>query len=76
LTASEAEAIGLVTRVVPDEQLIAQAESMANELAHGTTGIGFAAANLENESIADVRYLSHFAAILALTSLHSIQSER
>jgi 2-(1,2-epoxy-1,2-dihydrophenyl)acetyl-CoA isomerase len=37
LTAREAEAIGLVTRVVPDDQLIAQAESMANELAHGPT---------------------------------------
>ena len=37
LTAREAEAIGLVTRVVPDDQLIAQAESMAHELAHGPT---------------------------------------
>jgi 2-(1,2-epoxy-1,2-dihydrophenyl)acetyl-CoA isomerase len=35
LTGHEAEAIGLVTRVVPDDQLIAQAESIANELAHG-----------------------------------------
>ena len=37
LTAREAEAIGLVTRVVPDDQLMAQAESLANELAHGPT---------------------------------------
>jgi 2-(1,2-epoxy-1,2-dihydrophenyl)acetyl-CoA isomerase len=37
LTAREAEAIGLVTRVVPDDQLIGQAESMAHELAHGPT---------------------------------------
>ena len=37
LTAREAEAIGLVTRVVPDVQLIAQAESLADELAHGPT---------------------------------------
>jgi 2-(1,2-epoxy-1,2-dihydrophenyl)acetyl-CoA isomerase len=68
LTAREAEAIGLVTRVVPDDQLIAQAESMANELAHGPTRayggvkrlLYGAATNplyeqmeLENESIAD-----------------------
>ncbi len=69
LTAREAEAIGLVTQVVPDDQLIAQAESMANGLAHGPTraygGVkrllyGTAAnplyeqMELENESIADM----------------------
>jgi 2-(1,2-epoxy-1,2-dihydrophenyl)acetyl-CoA isomerase len=69
LTAREAEAIGLVTRVVPDVQLIAQAESMADELAHGPTRayggvkrlLYGAATNplyeqmeLENESIADM----------------------
>jgi 2-(1,2-epoxy-1,2-dihydrophenyl)acetyl-CoA isomerase len=69
LTAREAEAIGLVTRVVPDDQLIAQAESMAKELAHGPTRayggvkrlLYGAATNslyeqmeLENESIADM----------------------
>jgi len=69
LTAREAEAIGLVTRVVPDVQLIAQAESIANELAHGPTRayggvkrlLYGAATNplyeqmeLENESIADM----------------------
>ncbi|MGA2409926.1 MAG: enoyl-CoA hydratase-related protein [Candidatus Binataceae bacterium] len=37
LSAREAEAIGLVTRVVPDDQLIAQAEALGNELAHGPT---------------------------------------
>jgi 2-(1,2-epoxy-1,2-dihydrophenyl)acetyl-CoA isomerase len=37
LTAREADAIGLVTRVVPDDQLIAQAEALVNELAHGPT---------------------------------------
>lgn len=37
LTAREAEAIGLVTRVAPDDQLIAQAQSLANEFAHGPT---------------------------------------
>ncbi|HUN57065.1 MAG TPA: enoyl-CoA hydratase-related protein, partial [Candidatus Binataceae bacterium] len=37
LTAKEAEAIGLVTRVVPDDQLIAQAEALGSELAHGPT---------------------------------------
>jgi 2-(1,2-epoxy-1,2-dihydrophenyl)acetyl-CoA isomerase len=37
LTAREAEALGLVTRVEPDDQLIAHAESLANELAHGPT---------------------------------------
>jgi 2-(1,2-epoxy-1,2-dihydrophenyl)acetyl-CoA isomerase len=37
LTAREAEAIGLVTRVIPDDQLLQQVESMANQLAHGPT---------------------------------------
>ena len=37
LTAKEAETLGLVTRVVPDDQLIAQAEALGNELAHGPT---------------------------------------
>jgi len=69
LTAREAEAIGLVTRVVPDDQLITQSESMANELAHGPTRayggmkrlLYSTATNslydqmeLENESIADM----------------------
>jgi 2-(1,2-epoxy-1,2-dihydrophenyl)acetyl-CoA isomerase len=69
LTAREAEAIGLVTRVVPDDQLIAQAESMANELAHGPTraygGVKrllygtatnplYEQMELENESIAEM----------------------
>ena len=69
LTAREAEAIGLVTRVVPDVQLIAQAESMADDLAHGPTHayggvkrlLYGAATNplyeqmeLENESIAEM----------------------
>ena len=69
LTARETEAIGLVTRVVPDDQLIAQAESMANELAHGPTraygGVKrllygtatnplYEQMELENESIADM----------------------
>jgi 2-(1,2-epoxy-1,2-dihydrophenyl)acetyl-CoA isomerase len=69
LTAREAEAIGLVTRVVPDDQLIAQAESIASGLAHGPTRayggvkrlLYGAATNplyeqmeLENESIADM----------------------
>jgi len=73
LTAREAEAIGLVTRVVPDNQLIAQAESIANELAHGPTRayggvkrlLYGAAANslydqmeLENESMT---YMAHSA---------------
>ena len=39
LAAREAEAIGLVTRVVPDEQLMPQAEALANELAHGPTRV-------------------------------------
>jgi 2-(1,2-epoxy-1,2-dihydrophenyl)acetyl-CoA isomerase len=69
LTTREAEAIGLVTRVVPDDQLIAQAESMANELARGPTrpygGVKrllygtatnplYEQMELENESIADM----------------------
>jgi 2-(1,2-epoxy-1,2-dihydrophenyl)acetyl-CoA isomerase len=69
LTAREAEAIGLVTRVVPDVQLIAQAGSMANELAHGptrayggmkrllystATNSLYEQMELENESIADM----------------------
>ncbi len=69
LTAREAEAIGLVTRVVPDDQLIAHAESMANELAHGPTraygGVKrllygtatnplYEQMELENESIAEM----------------------
>jgi len=69
LAAREAEAIGLVTRVVPDDQLIAQAESLVNELAHGPTRayggvkrlLQGAATNslyeqmeLENESIAEM----------------------
>jgi 2-(1,2-epoxy-1,2-dihydrophenyl)acetyl-CoA isomerase len=37
LSAREAETLGLVTRVVPDDQLIAQAEALGNELAHGPT---------------------------------------
>jgi len=71
LTAREAEAIGLVTRVVPDDQLIAEAESLANELAHGPTRayggvkrlLYGAATNplyeqmeLENESMADLAH--------------------
>ena len=69
LTAREAEAIGLVTRVVPDVQLIAQAEAMADDLAHGPTraygGVKrllygtatnplYEQMELENESIADM----------------------
>jgi 2-(1,2-epoxy-1,2-dihydrophenyl)acetyl-CoA isomerase len=69
LTARQAEAIGLVTRVVPDDQLIAQAESLANELAHGptrsyggtkrllystATNSLYEQMELENESIADM----------------------
>ena len=71
LTAREAEAIGLVTRVVPDVQLIAQAEAMADDLAHGPTRayggvkrlLYGAAANslyeqmeLEDESMADMAH--------------------
>lgn len=37
LSAREAETLGLVTRVVPDDQLIAQAEALGNDLAHGPT---------------------------------------
>jgi 2-(1,2-epoxy-1,2-dihydrophenyl)acetyl-CoA isomerase len=69
LTARQTEGIGLVTRVVPDDQLIAQWESLANELAHGPTRayggvkrlLYSAATNplyeqmeLENESIAEM----------------------
>ncbi len=69
LTAREAEAIGLVTRVVPDDQLIAQAEALGSELAHGPTraygGVKrllygtatnplYEQMELENESIADM----------------------
>src|SRR5580658_3943084 len=69
LAAREAEAIGLVTRVVPDDQLIALAESIANELAHGPTRAYGAAKRLlhgaatnslfeqmelENESIVEI----------------------
>ena len=69
LTAREAETMGLVTRVVPDEQLMPQAEALANELAHGPTraygGVKrllygtatnplYEQMELENESIADM----------------------
>ena len=69
LAAREAEAIGLVTRVVPDEQLMPQAEALANELAHGPTraygGVKrllystatnplYEQMELENETIADM----------------------
>jgi 2-(1,2-epoxy-1,2-dihydrophenyl)acetyl-CoA isomerase len=65
LAAREAEAIGLVTRVVPDEQLMPQAEALANELAHGPTRVKrllygtatnplYEQMELENESIADM----------------------
>ncbi|MFZ1889691.1 MAG: enoyl-CoA hydratase-related protein [Candidatus Binataceae bacterium] len=69
LTARVAEAIGLVTRVVPDDQLIAQMESLANELAYGSTraygGVKhllygavtnplYEQIELENESIAEM----------------------
>jgi 2-(1,2-epoxy-1,2-dihydrophenyl)acetyl-CoA isomerase len=37
LTAKEAETLGLVTRVVPDDQLIAQAEALGSELSLGPT---------------------------------------
>ncbi len=37
LSAREAEAIGLVTRVIPDDQLIAQAQTLVAELAKGPT---------------------------------------
>jgi 2-(1,2-epoxy-1,2-dihydrophenyl)acetyl-CoA isomerase len=37
LTAREAETIGMITRVVPDAELLTQAESLANELAQGPT---------------------------------------
>jgi 2-(1,2-epoxy-1,2-dihydrophenyl)acetyl-CoA isomerase len=68
LTAREAESIGLITRAVPDGELMKQAETLANELAQGATkaygGIKrlmYASANntldeqmeLEGEAIAD-----------------------
>lgn len=68
LTAREAESIGLITRAVPDGDLMKQAETLANELAQGATkaygGIKrlmYASANntldeqmeLEGEAIAD-----------------------
>jgi 2-(1,2-epoxy-1,2-dihydrophenyl)acetyl-CoA isomerase len=37
LSAREAETIGLVTRVMPDEQLMAHAQTLAAELAKGPT---------------------------------------
>ena len=37
LTAREAETIGMITRVVPDAELLSQAENLANELAQGPT---------------------------------------
>jgi 2-(1,2-epoxy-1,2-dihydrophenyl)acetyl-CoA isomerase len=37
LTATEAAAIGLITRVVPDAELLAEADKLATELAHGPT---------------------------------------
>ncbi|HVN89395.1 MAG TPA: enoyl-CoA hydratase-related protein [Candidatus Binataceae bacterium] len=37
LTAREAEAMGMITRVVPDAELLAQAENLAKELAQGPT---------------------------------------
>jgi 2-(1,2-epoxy-1,2-dihydrophenyl)acetyl-CoA isomerase len=37
LTAREAEAIGMITRVVPDADLLSQAQNLANELAQGPT---------------------------------------
>lgn len=69
LTPSEAETIGLVTRVVPDDQLVAEAEALASELALGPTrayaGVKrmlygtatnplYEQLEVENESIADV----------------------
>jgi 2-(1,2-epoxy-1,2-dihydrophenyl)acetyl-CoA isomerase len=68
LSAREAEAMGLITRVVPDAELMSQAEALAREIALGpTTAFGgvkrllYAAANtpldaqmeLETEWIAD-----------------------
>jgi len=68
LSAREAESIGLITRAVPDGELMKQAEALANELAQGATkaygGIKrlmYASANntldeqmeLESEAIAD-----------------------
>ncbi len=37
LTAREAEAMGMITRVVPDAELLTQAENLAKELAQGPT---------------------------------------
>ncbi|HVA41444.1 MAG TPA: enoyl-CoA hydratase-related protein [Candidatus Binataceae bacterium] len=37
LTAREAEALGLITRAVPDAELMTQAQALANELAQGAT---------------------------------------
>jgi len=69
LSAREAESIGLITRVVPDDDLHRQAETLANELAQGATNafggvkrLLYAAANtsldeqmeLESETIADM----------------------
>jgi 2-(1,2-epoxy-1,2-dihydrophenyl)acetyl-CoA isomerase len=69
LTAREAEAMGLITRAVPDGDLQRQAEILANELAQGATNafggvkrLLYAAANtsldeqmeLESETIADM----------------------
>jgi 2-(1,2-epoxy-1,2-dihydrophenyl)acetyl-CoA isomerase len=69
LSAREAESIGLITRVVPDDDLHRQVETLANELAQGATNafggvkrLLYAAANtsldeqmeLESETIADM----------------------
>ena len=69
LTAREAETWGLITRAVPDAELLAQAEALAKELAQGPTSafggvkrLMYATANtsldeqmeLESEIIADV----------------------
>jgi len=37
ITAREAEAMGMITRVVPDAELLSQAEALARELAQGPT---------------------------------------
>lgn len=50
LTADEALAEGLVTRVVPDEELAAEAERLARALAEGPTGALGAAKRLLRES--------------------------
>ena len=44
LSAQEAEAWGIVNRVVPDADLLAEAEKLATELASGATG-AFGGAN-------------------------------